>query len=85
MSDQPSENGRSVRLLRPAEVAQRLDVSTSWLYEAAKDGRIPSVRLGGPAGPLRFIEADVAAWLEGARAAWRPTDSAAATLRRIGS
>jgi excisionase family DNA binding protein len=83
MSDLPAENGNSVQLLRPAEVAQRLDVSTSWLYEAAKDGRIPSVRLGGPTGPLRFIEADVVAWVKGAQMAWRPTDTAAATLRRL--
>jgi excisionase family DNA binding protein len=83
VSEASSENGRSVQLLRPAEVAQRLDVSTSWLYEAAKDGRIPCVRLGGAAGPLRFIEADVVAWLERARTTWRPSDTGAATLRRL--
>jgi excisionase family DNA binding protein len=83
VSELPGENGSPVQLLRPAEVAQRLDVSTSWVYEAAKDGRIPSVRLGGPSGPLRFIEEDVAAWVERARAAWRPTDTAAATLHRL--
>lgn len=70
-------------LLKPGEVASRLGVSRSWLYEAAKDGRIPSVRLGGPEGPLRFIEADLAAWLERARAAWRPGDTTAQTLRRV--
>ena len=72
-------------LLKPAEVARRLGVSTSWLYDAAKDGRIPSVRLGRPDGPLRFVEADLTAWLERARASWRPGDSAGATLRRVRS
>jgi excisionase family DNA binding protein len=50
-------------LLRPAEVARRLGVSRSWLYEAASNGVIPSVRLGGPDGPLRFVEEELDAWL----------------------
>jgi excisionase family DNA binding protein len=69
-------------LLRPAEVARRLGVSRAWLYDAAKTGRIPSVRIGGTDGPVRFIERDLDAWIEQARAAWRPTDTAATTLRR---
>jgi len=70
------------RLLTPAEVARRLGVSRSWLYEAAKDGRVPSLRLGGPGGPLRFVEEDLVAWIERARHGWQPTDSGAAALRR---
>jgi predicted DNA-binding transcriptional regulator AlpA len=46
-------------LLRPVEVARKPGVSRTWLYDAAKSGRIPSVRLGGADGPLRFIEEDV--------------------------
>src|SRR5438045_9726022 len=42
-------------LLKPSEVARMLQVSRTWLYDAAKDGRIPSVRLGGPDGPGRFV------------------------------
>lgn len=61
---------------------QRLGVSRSWLYQAAKDGRIPSVRLGGPDGPLRFNATDIDAWLERARDGWQPRDTSAATLRR---
>jgi excisionase family DNA binding protein len=72
-------------LLRPAEVAGKLGVSRTWLYDAAKAGRIPSVRIGGPTGPLRFVEEDVDRWLDEARSAWRPADSAAATLRRVAS
>jgi excisionase family DNA binding protein len=60
-----------------------LGVSRTWLYTAAKDGRIPSVRIGGPDGPLRFVPEDLEAWLDEARAAWRPGDKSAATLRRL--
>jgi excisionase family DNA binding protein len=59
-------------LMRPTEVARMLGVSRTWLYDAAKEGRIPSVRIGGPAGPVRFVRADLERWLDEARAAWRP-------------
>jgi excisionase family DNA binding protein len=59
-------------LLRPADVARMLGVSRTWLYDAAKDGRIPSVRIGGPGGPVRFVREDLERWLDEARAAWRP-------------
>ena len=42
-SDGPS----GIDLLKPAEVATRLRVSRTWLYDAAKNGRIPSIRIGG--------------------------------------
>jgi excisionase family DNA binding protein len=58
-------------LLRPSEVAARLGVSRTWLYDAAKEGRSPSVRLGGADGPLRFVSEDLRAWIEASRAAWR--------------
>jgi excisionase family DNA binding protein len=69
-------------LLRPTEVARLLGVSRTWLYDAAKTGRVPSLRIGGPNGPLRFVPADLERWLDQARAAWRPGDSSAATLQR---
>jgi excisionase family DNA binding protein len=69
-------------LLKPTEVARMLGVSRTWLYDAAKDGRIPSVRLGGPDGPVRFVEEDIEQWLELARQAWRPGQTRAETLRR---
>ncbi len=50
-------------LLKPSEVARRLAVSRSWVYAAAAEGRIPSIRVGGPTGPLRFVESKVDAWL----------------------
>jgi excisionase family DNA binding protein len=59
-------------LLRPNDVARQFAVSRAWVYEAARTGRIPSVRLGGDDGPLRFVAADLEQWLAEARATWRP-------------
>lgn len=59
-------------LMKPAEVCRLLGVSRSWVYAAAADGRIPSMRLGGPDGPLRFDRADLEEWLAEQRAAWTP-------------
>ena len=33
-----------------------LQVSRTWLDDAANDGRIHTVRVGGPDGPVRFVE-----------------------------
>jgi excisionase family DNA binding protein len=54
-------------LLRPAEVIEMLGVSRSWLYDAAKSGRIPCVRLGGAEGPVRFRPNELDAWVEQGR------------------
>jgi excisionase family DNA binding protein len=64
-------------LLKPTAVAAQLGVSRSWLYEAAKNGRIPSIRIGGEDGPLRFVPEDVQSWLDDARANWMPGRSTA--------
>ena len=72
----------SIQLMKPGDVAERLRVSRSWVYTAAADGRLPAIRLGGPDGPLRFIETDVEEWLERARAGWQPADRGADTMRR---
>jgi excisionase family DNA binding protein len=69
-------------LIKPTVLAAQLGVSRTWLYDAARDGRIPSVRIGGPHGPLRFVQEDIEAWIDAARAAWRPGESARATLHR---
>jgi excisionase family DNA binding protein len=67
-------------LLRPTEVAAQLGVSRSWLYDAAKSGRIPSIRIGGRDGPLRFVPEDLQRWLDDARAEWAPGRPAQPTL-----
>jgi len=59
-------------LLRPNDVARLLAVSRAWVYEAARTGRIPSVRLGGYDGPLRFVASDLERWIADARDTWRP-------------
>ena len=59
-------------LLKPTDVARRLGVSRSWVYDAAATCRIPCVRLGGHDGPLRFRPDDVEAWLDAARRTWLP-------------
>jgi excisionase family DNA binding protein len=59
-------------LLKPAEVAAKLAVSRTWLYDAAKSGRIPSIRIGGEDGPLRFVSEDLERWLDDARSSWLP-------------
>jgi excisionase family DNA binding protein len=61
-----------LNLLRPNDLARRLAVSRAWVYEAAKSGRIPSVRIGGVDGPLRFVPDDIERWLAEARSAWVP-------------
>jgi excisionase family DNA binding protein len=68
-----------IDLLKPAEVAARLRVSRTWLYDAAKQGRIPSIRIGGEDGPLRFHPDDIERWVNDARAAWSPGRSAQPT------
>jgi excisionase family DNA binding protein len=52
-----------LRLLRPGEVAELLGVSSSWLYAAAQEGRIPCIRLGGVDGPVRFQRDALEAWI----------------------
>ena len=73
---------RYTELLKPSDVARRLGVSRTWLYDAARDGRIPSVRIGGADGPLRFVPQDLDEWIDAARAAWNPAASRLATLGR---
>lgn len=68
-------------LIKPAALAAQLGVSRTWIYDAARDGRIPSVRIGGPDGPLRFVPGDIEAWIDAARAAWRPGARVDVTLR----
>jgi excisionase family DNA binding protein len=69
-------------LLKPSDLARRLGVSRAWLYDAARQGRIPSVRIGGDDGPLRFIEEDVERWISDAREVWLPSRPPVGTRRR---
>jgi predicted DNA-binding transcriptional regulator AlpA len=72
-------------LLKPSDLVRFLGTSRSWVYEAAKRGEIPSIRLGGQEGPLRFVERDIEAWIDDARERWRPGLPAVATRPRPAS
>jgi predicted DNA-binding transcriptional regulator AlpA len=69
------------RLLKPSDVVQCLGTSRSWVYEAAKRGDIPSIRLGSQDGPLRFVERDIETWINDARERWQPGKPTPATRR----
>jgi excisionase family DNA binding protein len=75
--------GESPDLLTPSEVAARLRVSRTWLYDAAKNGRLPSIRVGGGEGPLRFVPEDLEEWINEARAKWTPGRRATASSRPV--
>jgi len=78
----PEIDATPPELLTATEAMQLLRVSRTWLYEAASDGRIPSIRLGGAGGPVRFVRSDLLAQIEQARRSWTPAASSAAALRR---
>lgn len=69
ISEQPRE--RSVDLSEPlltaAAAAALLSVRTSWIYEAARNGTLPCVRLGKH---VRFLRADLEGWIAAQRGTW---------------
>jgi predicted DNA-binding transcriptional regulator AlpA len=71
------------QLLKPSDVVRYLGTSRTWVYDAAKRGDIPSIRLGTPDGPLRFIERDLENWISEARARWQPGRPAVANPRNM--
>ena len=58
-------------LLYPADVAQLLGIPRSTVYELARAGRIPSVRIGRA---VRFLRADLETWIKDQRARTGPTN-----------
>lgn len=70
-------------LLRPSDVARQLGASRAWIYEAARTGPIPSVRIGGQGGPLRFVSEDIERWLDEARSNWKPGQSGSSTPSQV--
>lgn len=51
-------------LLSPADVAKLLGIKRSTVYELARAGRIPSIRIGRA---VRFLRADLEAWIQDQR------------------
>lgn len=49
------------RLLTAKEVASQLNVPTSWVYRAAREGQLPCVRCGRY---RRFDPRDVDGWID---------------------
>jgi excisionase family DNA binding protein len=49
------------RFIRAAQVARMLGVSTKWVYQAAREGTVPSYRFGGV---VRFRRSEILAWIE---------------------
>lgn len=63
-------------LLRTAdEVAARLQVPKSWVYRAAREGELPSVRCGRY---RRFDDQDVDRWIDRSRQLTKTMDSTVA-------
>lgn len=56
-----TDNAVPERLLLPEEVAELLGVPKTWVYEAARRKKLPSVAVGRYP---RFRRADVQAWID---------------------
>ena len=54
-------------LLTVAEVAARLRVSRTCVYQLVNLGRLPHHRIGEEGGAIRISEEDLAAYLDGSR------------------
>jgi excisionase family DNA binding protein len=50
---QSLENGKSAELLTPEDLAEKLKVPLSWVYEQSRQGNIPTHRMG------RYIRFDL--------------------------
>jgi hypothetical protein len=48
-----NENGQSPALLKPKDLAKKLEMPVSWVYEQSRQGNIPTHRLG------RYIRFDL--------------------------
>ena len=56
-------------LLTASDAAALLSVRPSWIYEAVRDGRLPSVRVGRH---IRFVRSDLEDWVRSQRQLGRP-------------
>ena len=57
------------KLLKAGEVAELLGVSVETVWDWAKDGTLPCVRLGATGRWMRFRPADVERWVMARRSA----------------
>lgn len=59
LTTQPAARREPI-VLTPPQAAALLAVRTSWVYEAAREDRIPHIHIGRN---LRFIRDDLVAWV----------------------
>jgi excisionase family DNA binding protein len=55
------------RLLTVAEVAEKLNVSPSLVYQMVETGKLPFLRIGNGRGAIRFQGEDIQAYLDSCR------------------
>lgn len=61
------QNGKAAELLTPEELAERLKVPLSWVYEQSRQGKIPTHRMG------RYIRFDSREVIESQKKDGRPS------------
>jgi excisionase family DNA binding protein len=59
----------AARLFTPQRTAEYLGVRPSWVYEQARNRRLPHLKLGKH---LRFLQEDLDAWIAARRIEARP-------------
>ena len=64
--DQANASAR-MKVLKVSEVAERLRVSSSTIYNLVEEGRIACYRIGMGRGSIRFSEEQVEAFLQSSR------------------
>ena len=64
------------RLWKVGNVAEYLQVSTSWVYKMSCEGLLPTRRVGTN---LRFLPEEIRAWAVGE---WRPMSASVAVMKR---
>lgn len=70
-------------MLTVKQVAQRLNVSQSCIYQLVETGRIPHHRIGLGRGAIRFTEDDLADYLAGIREQTEIRPSATPSRRKL--
>jgi excisionase family DNA binding protein len=68
-------------LLTVKDVAQRLNVSQSCIYQLVETGKIPHHRIGVGRGAIRFTEDDITLYLQNSREQVRSGGSPRAVTR----
>jgi predicted DNA-binding transcriptional regulator AlpA len=69
--DTPNASEATDALLTASQLAERFAVSRNWVCQAVADEVLPHRRLGED-GPIRFVAAEIDAWLDAQRRGWMP-------------